>query len=294
MTTRHEVARFAVRANVAADKLADRLDPQVERAAKQLLAQVVAALRSGATAPEKRAQLLRLAAATKANPAVVDAMTATAGRALRVGADAAAAEVGPKAPGIVGAEETATAAVLRRYAAENERRLRLGIFQDALAILDATRPEFLPDVADTVARALPLSWQGPDANRVQLITTSLARNAMGLGRMTVLRRPVSKAQLPYWYFTAILDENTSDLCIDCDGVLLPAGHPWWTTRTPQLHFKCRSAIVGVTKAQMEALGGVTKDPPDVIPQEGFGKAGGLCVLDPSPPYYDRALLQRLK
>lgn len=286
MATRHEVARFAVRAHVAADRISNATAKIVASYASTFLAQIVNAIRKEKTAEGQRAALLRFAADSKPPSDLIAAIRSAAEQALTLGVQSAAIEVGISATrGLTSQERKQVASRLDTYAAETARRVRLGMLQDALLLVDGS--------PDSIAESLPMDWGGAAAKRVTLVTTSVAHSALNLGRMTVLRRPVSKASLPYWYFTAILDENTSDICTDCDGVVLPSGHPWWSTRTPQLHFRCRSAIVGVTAAQMKQLGGITKDPPLVEPQEGFGKIGGICVLDKRPSHYATELLDRV-
>jgi hypothetical protein len=58
-------------------------------------------------------------------------------------------------------------------------------------------------------------------------------------------------------FVARIDDRTSDICRECNGTRLPAGHPWWQTYTPPLHPHCRSTVVQSTG------GAVTAIPPDV-------------------------------
>jgi hypothetical protein len=58
-------------------------------------------------------------------------------------------------------------------------------------------------------------------------------------------------------FVARIDDRTSEICRECNGTRLPAGHPWWRTHTPPLHPHCRSTVV-------QSRGGpITADPPEV-------------------------------
>jgi SPP1 gp7 family putative phage head morphogenesis protein len=58
-------------------------------------------------------------------------------------------------------------------------------------------------------------------------------------------------------FVARIDDRTSDICRECNGTRLPAGHPWWRTHTPPLHPHCRSTVV------QSRGGAITTDPPEV-------------------------------
>jgi hypothetical protein len=64
---------------------------------------------------------------------------------------------------------------------------------------------------------------------------------------------------------SIIDEATTDICRDRNGLTLPADHPYWRGNTPPLHWRCRSVLVPVSPQaeQSETL-------PTVPPMAGFG------------------------
>ena len=287
-----EAARHAIRAHVAADRIAATTARAVATFSAAFSARLVSALRRARTAREQREALLRFAASAPSTPELLRALRGTAGDALAVGARSAGAEVGLATAGSLTApEQRDLAARLDVYAAETARRVRLGMLQEALDVLRLNL-DTPAAAANAVEAVLAGDWGNRGAPRVELAATMTARSALSLGRMTVLRRPTSRAALPYWFFAAILDDRTSATCVECDDTVLPAGHSWWGTHTPLLHFHCRSAIVGVTAAQARKLG-ITKDPPKVDVPEGFGRGDKLCVLDKRPSFYARELLDRV-
>lgn len=63
-------------------------------------------------------------------------------------------------------------------------------------------------------------------------------------------------EFPYMEFVAIMDDSTTDICSDADGVILPSNHPFWKTRYPMLHHNCRSRVVVRNKEMLNRMGKV--------------------------------------
>lgn len=172
------------------------------------------------------------------------------------------------------------------FAAAVARGTHLAIAKDALDALDRAEARGVPfeQAQQEIAASLRADWTTPASPRVKLTADNAVTQAMQLGRVTVLTSPEVAKRRPYWLFSAVLDDQTSETCIDCDGVCLPASHAWWSTHTPSLHLRCRSVIASCTEAQAKQLG-ITAKPPTVDVEEGFGRPGDLCDWEPRPGEY---------
>lgn len=67
-------------------------------------------------------------------------------------------------------------------------------------------------------------------------------------------------------YSAILDENTTEICEELDGSTWKADNPVWDTHTPPNHYNCRSVLIPVVVGDDFE----ESDPPTVEPQKGFG------------------------
>lgn len=54
-----------------------------------------------------------------------------------------------------------------------------------------------------------------------------------------------KDVLPYLKYSAVIDENTSDICEPLDGITLPVDDPFWDKFAPLNHFNCRCLLESV-------------------------------------------------
>lgn len=52
----------------------------------------------------------------------------------------------------------------------------------------------------------------------------------------------NKKVLPYLKYSAIEDENTSEICAPLDGTCLPVDAPFWSQYMPLNHFNCRCVV----------------------------------------------------
>ena len=176
---------------------------------------------------------------------------------------------------------------LQRFAASVAKGAHLGVYRDALAALDRAEAAGVPyaDAAPGIASTLATAW-APTGPSTALTFDNAAQQATDLGRIEALQ--ADAARRPWWYFSAVGDEDTSEVCSECDGTLLPASHPWWARHIPSLHLRCRSAIVAATAAQAAAMGGATAAPA-VEADEGFGTVADLCSWEPLPGQYPAEL-----
>ena len=53
----------------------------------------------------------------------------------------------------------------------------------------------------------------------------------------------TKGILPYLRYSAIVDPNTSEICLPLDGVVAPVDDPIWDKILPLNHFNCRCVIL---------------------------------------------------
>jgi SPP1 gp7 family putative phage head morphogenesis protein len=51
-----------------------------------------------------------------------------------------------------------------------------------------------------------------------------------------------KNVLPFLRYSAVVDENTSDICLPLDGIVLPVDDPFWDSYMPLNHFNCRCTV----------------------------------------------------
>lgn len=146
-----------------------------------------------------------------------------------------------------------------------------------------TLDEFKRDVG----AQLEAAWGKQDPWRLETIFRTQAMAAYGAGRHEILSHPEVRKARPYLRFDAVNDSRTSDVCEALDGVIRPADDPFWLTRTPPLHFCCRSVLVPLSEEEA-ADEGVTGNAPDIEADEGFGRpppAGGGADWEPDPKDY---------
>jgi SPP1 gp7 family putative phage head morphogenesis protein len=111
-------------------------------------------------------------------------------------------------------------------------------------------------------------WGGEKPGRLETIFRTNVQTAYNGGRHAILSAPEVKRFRPYWRFDGIDDERQTEICDECDGTILAANDPWWTTHHPPLHYNCRS--VPTPLSEEEALAEGVDDPPPNNPQDGFG------------------------
>ena len=97
---------------------------------------------------------------------------------------------------------------------------------------------------------------------------------------------------PYWMYDAVRDTRTTEICRRLDETVRPADDPYWNTRIPPLHHRCRAGIRSLRKSEGERR--VTNVPPPEQPQDGFGLAPDADpVWKPDPSKYDPELYAEL-
>ena len=139
------------------------------------------------------------------------------------------------------------------------------------------------------------AWLGTatkEATRTAAIAKTFVFGALTDGRTQgykVYTQPKGgKPTVPVTYlkFDAVGDDRTTEVCAACDGTVLPASHPWWSSHSIPLHFGCRSIVIELTEREAKAIG-VTASPPSVKVPEGFGHAGHVWA--PKPEDYPKEI-----
>lgn len=187
------------------------------------------------------------------------------------------------------------------YALQDQARLKaftvsnvgqMDVVQQVLGSLETAIEQGtdLQSWKDEIGPALEAAWQGEvenPAHRLDTIYRTNVQTAFSHGRVRQMREPAVAGLRPFFLFDAVNDHRTTDICSARDGVLLPADDPWWLTNTPPLHFKCRSGIRSLRRAQAERRGGV--NPPDRevefnAPGKGFGAAPSRSPAQQVAPF----------
>jgi SPP1 gp7 family putative phage head morphogenesis protein len=158
---------------------------------------------------------------------------------------------------------------------------------DAALKNGTTLEQFKADVGDELERA----WQGSvhaPAWRLETIFRTNTQSAYVAGRYKQATDPEVIADRPWWRFDAVLDDRVTTTCLKCNGTVLPADSSWWKSHLPPLHFNCRSHFIALTPTQAKELG-ITKRPPKVDADQGFGAAPGKDDWTPMRSDYPREL-----
>jgi len=150
--------------------------------------------------------------------------------------------------------------------------------------------DFKADVGGELAEA----WGGEDAARLETVFRTNVMGAYNAGRSEIFSDPVVREARPYLRFDTAGDARvTEDICEPCDGVILPADHPWWATHTPPLHYSCRSILVPLSQEEAEQEG-ITASPPAVQPLPGFGRPSSSDTWEPDAEGLDKDVAKVLR
>lgn len=61
-----------------------------------------------------------------------------------------------------------------------------------------------------------------------------------------------KDVLPLLRYSAVIDENTSDICEPLDGITLPVDDPFWDTHMPLNHYNCRCLVEQLSEGEVSS------------------------------------------
>lgn len=135
----------------------------------------------------------------------------------------------------------------------------LRMVDDVWSRMDRAMVEGLPysEFVRDMGRDMGRYWRGLDSSRLRLIYQNNVGSALMAGRMAQVLDPDVVADRPFLLFDAIEDMRTSPICLERDGVILPASDPFWKSNTPLLHHSCRSSVISLDGEDVADEGGVT-------------------------------------
>lgn len=97
----------------------------------------------------------------------------------------------------------------------------------------------------------------------------------------------NKDVLPNLEYSAVIDENTSDICEPLNGIIAPVDDPIWDTISPLNHFNCRCLIMQVdtepTENYEDKAQQVEDNMQDIF-KHNAGKTGEIFTKE--HPYFD--------
>lgn len=108
------------------------------------------------------------------------------------------------------------------------------------------------------------------------------QTAYNTGRWTQITSADVTQTKPYWMYDAVLDTRTTEVCRALDTTVKAHDDPFWLTRWPPNHHRCRSSVRAVRRREAERRGITVGDPPGGEPQGGFGLAPPLRGAEPLP------------
>lgn len=154
--------------------------------------------------------------------------------------------------------------------------------------------------ADAIEQGIPFDeWRKQvkgelrNDHHAETVFRNATQRSLNAGRWRQMREPGIARFRPYVLFDGIDDSRQSEICAECDGTIVPLGHPWLATHSPLLHHRCRSSLrnLRVSEAQRR---GITNVPPQAEADEGFGRSPeDEPDWTPDPAKHDPELLKEL-
>lgn len=133
----------------------------------------------------------------------------------------------------------------------------------------------------TAGKDVGAQW-GIDSPHLRTVFVNNIQSAVNAARYAAQMTSSVRRSRPYWTLRVVDDETTSSTCryFITHPVVLPAGHPWWSTNYPPRHHRCRSVVDAITAAEAKKIG-ITAKPPDWPADKGWGKAAPLGTYKPT-------------
>lgn len=144
------------------------------------------------------------------------------------------------------------------------------------------------DFQQSVTERLEKAWGGTvsdPAHRIETIYRTNTQSAYAAGRYAQQTDPDVLRARPAWMYDAVLDSQTSALCLGLHGTILPHDDPFWETRYPPNHHRCRSGVRSLTLREAERRGGYSQAPPTAPPAKGFNTLPGPGDWEPDLEKY---------
>jgi SPP1 gp7 family putative phage head morphogenesis protein len=139
----------------------------------------------------------------------------------------------------------------------------------------------LAEFKATAGASLIEHWGGEKPGRLETILRTNVMTAYSGGRHAVMSAPAMKKARPFRRFDGIDDDRQTEICASLDGKVYAADDPIWLSRTPPLHFNCRSILTPLSETEA-AEEDVEDELPPSAPQAGFGSPPALDGPDWEP------------
>lgn len=151
----------------------------------------------------------------------------------------------------------------------------------------------LRDYRETMLERLTQEWGGTVKNpsaRLDTIIRNAHQSAYNAGRYGQMTKPSMMRVKPFWQYDAVVDEDTTTICRERNGVIRPATDDFWARNFPPLHHRCRATVKALTKKQAERAGGVTEGAVyENEPQRGWGYTPDRDEWNPDLSKYPKPL-----
>lgn len=93
-----------------------------------------------------------------------------------------------------------------------------------------------------------------------------------------------KDALPLLRYSAVIDDNTAEVCRQCDGVVKPVDDPFWDMYSPENHFNCRCLTEQLDDEHSEVEPPEDLVEPAPVFNNNVGKTGE--IFNKHHPYFD--------
>lgn len=103
------------------------------------------------------------------------------------------------------------------------------------------------------------------AARIDTIVRTNVFDAFNETRFEYFTDPALEGFVEAFEYSAILDDNTTEVCSEMNGVTWPADDERWNSFSPPLHYNCRSVLIPVVQGDEWRQSAA----PDVEPAKGF-------------------------
>ena len=113
--------------------------------------------------------------------------------------------------------------------------------------------------------------------------TTEYNTAVGQAQNAVKWNEIEKQKkvLPMLRYSAVVDANTSDICLPLDGIVAPVGDPIWDTIAPENHFNCRCLLI----QEEETVEATPDDEKEEKVKEVEGNMSDLFKMNPGKDGY---------
>jgi SPP1 gp7 family putative phage head morphogenesis protein len=136
----------------------------------------------------------------------------------------------------------------------------------------------------TIPTEMSNAWGSAKSWRSKVVFDTAIQSAYGAGRWYAAQ----ESERPYWQLLAVLDGRTSPVCLRVAGFTAKKDDPAWAKLIPPLHFRCRTALITLSKEQAEEQG-IASTAPSVGDLGGFGLEPNVNEWKPDPKAYDPEL-----